>query len=438
MKKLTFTIVLAVILFVSTQNSIAQTEKKAGWGFGALPCATYSSDMGFQYGVFGDFYYYGDGSDYPNYKDKISYEVSHFTKGRTRLYLSHDSKHLIPKVRTTLSATYIDDPLYNFWGFNGTASPMSKTDSYHFMDRTILRILADFQGKITPQIRWAGGINFWRFGMNDVDQAKYGYDPSQTMYYHYKKSGMLKESEMNGGSRLEFKGGLVFDSRDIECAPNKGIWAELYVNGSPDIFKDGFNYLKLNAHFRQYITIPIKFKAGEPVFAYHLAYQGTIAGEAPFYMQQNITALILKQMMSEGLGSGNTIRGTRANRIIADSYAWGNFELRVKLFRFKLFGQNFYLATNPFLDCGMIVKPYRVKEMSKLPEIIASASNAGYAISDTEDYVRKQASQFIYTGGIGLKIAWNENFIVSIEAAHNFNSGLGNPFWMSIGTNYCF
>ena len=87
-----------------------QTEKKTGWEFGVLPCLTYSSDMGFQYGVFGDFYYYGDGSTYPNYRDKISYEASHFTKGLTRLYLAYDSKVLIPKVRTNLSFTYIDDP----------------------------------------------------------------------------------------------------------------------------------------------------------------------------------------------------------------------------------------------------------------------------------------------------------------------------------------
>ena len=55
-----------------------QAEKKTGWGFGALPCATYSSDMGFQYGVFGDFYYYGDGSTYPNYQ-RYSTEAIHTT-----------------------------------------------------------------------------------------------------------------------------------------------------------------------------------------------------------------------------------------------------------------------------------------------------------------------------------------------------------------------
>lgn len=450
----------------------AQVEKKTGWGFGALPCATYSSDMGFQYGVFGDFYYYGDGSTYPNYRDKISYEVSHFTKGRTRLYLAYDSKFLIPNVRTTVSATYIDDPLYNFWGFNGAASPLYKSlesnksyasqildgtisaadaalfatmgvnplknVSYYYTNRDIIRVLADFQGNIAPRLRWAGGVSYWNFRMGDINEDKYGYDAQSTLYNHYKQFGVIKDSEANGGSRLEIKAGLVYDSRDFETAPNSGIWSEIYVNGSPDVFGDGFNYLKLSAHFRHYVRIPIGLKVGDPVFAYHLAYQGTVAGEAPFYVQQNVTALILKQMMSEGLGSSNTLRGTRANRLIGDGYAWGNFELRVKMVNFKFLGQDFYLAANPFLDCGMIVQPYRVSEMSTLPEINALAIAAGYKAGEADKYIRDMAGQFICSGGAGLKLAWNQNFIVSIEVAHNFNKGIGDPFWMSIGTNYCF
>lgn len=445
-------------------------EVKTGWGWGAMPCATYSTDMGFQYGVFGDFYNYGDGSLYPNYKSKISYEVSHFTKGRTRLYLAYDNKTLIPGVRMTMSATYIDDPLYNFYGFNGAAqhlatdlesnkafltsdisladralytamgvSPLAESVSYYYMNRNYLRLLADFQGNITPQLRWAGGLSFWHYRMSDMNGEKYGYDAKATLYNHYKEFGVLKDSEVNGGSRLEIKAGIVYDSRDNEAAPNKGIWSELYLNGSPDLFGDGFNYLKLSANFRHYITIPVGFiPAGDPVFAYRLAYQGTVAGEAPFYVQQTITALILKQMVSEGLGSSNSLRGTRANRLIGDGYAWGNFELRVKLVNFKLFGQYFYLATNPFFDCGMIVQPYRVEEMSKLPEIALLAKDAGYNVADVAKYVTDQAGKFICSGGIGLKLAWNQNFIISAEIAHNFNQGIGDPFWMSIGTNYNF
>lgn len=100
--------------------------------------------------------------------------------------------------------------------------------------------------------------------MKDINEKKYGYDASSTLYHHYKQFGVIKESEAKGGSRLEIKAGLVYDSRDFETAPNKGLWAEFYVNGSPDVFGDGFNYLKLNAHFRHYVSIPFGFKVGDP------------------------------------------------------------------------------------------------------------------------------------------------------------------------------
>jgi len=406
-----------------------EKEIKKGWSFGALPCATYSSDMGFQWGAFGDVYYYGDGNTYPDPLHKISWEASHYTQGRSRFYLAYDSKYLIPKMRMTASATYVDDPLYNFYGYNGSASvydaDVAGAGGY-YMKRNMLRLLADFQGQISPNLLWAGGLSYWNFDLGHFDTEKYDqYASAATVYNAYVAGGAITPKEADGGSRLEIKGGIVYDTRDIEAAPNKGIWSELYLNGSPDLFGDGFNYLKLCAHWRQYISLPINFKAGNPVFAYHLAYQGTLLGKTPFYMQQNITALVLKQMISEGFGSYNTLRGTWTNRVIADGYAWGNFELRVKLVNFKLFGQYFYLATNPFFDCGMVVQPYRVDEQAAL------------LLKDT-DWVKNQAGEFLTTAGIGLKLAWNQNFIISAEVAHSFNEGMGGPMWISIGTNYSF
>ena len=266
---------------------------------------------------------------------------------------------------------------------------------------------------------------------------KYGYNTDFTAYNEYINYGVIGSHEYKGGNRLEIKGGIVFDSRDIEAAPNKGIWSEAYVNASPDVFGDEYGYTQFCARWRQYITLPIHiFKAGDPVFAYHLAYQGTLFGETPFYMKQNIALLNMNTMVSEGFGSSNTIRGTYANRIIADGYAWGNFELRVKLVKFTLFGQYFYLATNPFFDCGMITKPTRVDLMTRLPKMQRAAYQAGY--TDTAQYIRDKASEFLYTAGAGLKLAWNQNFIVSVEVAHNLNENLGDPLWLNIGMNYSF
>ncbi|MBQ9309309.1 MAG: BamA/TamA family outer membrane protein [Bacteroidales bacterium] len=450
MKKL---LLIAAGMFACAVSAFASegaddVEIKRGWSFGALPCATYSSDMGFQWGAFGDVYYYGDGNTYPDPLHKISWEASHYTKGRSRFYLAYDSKYLVSSLRVTASATYVTDPLYNFYGFNGSTVERG-FDSYdadyaaaggYYMKRNMLRLIADFQGVISPSLRWAGGISYWNFDLGHFDTDKYSqYASAYTTYQQYVDFSAIRHEEEKGGSRIEAKGGIVFDNRDIEAAPNRGIWAELYLNGSPDLFGDGLSYLKLCAHWRQYLSIPVDlFKAGRPVFAYHLAYQGTLLGDAPFYMQQNITALVLKQMISEGFGSYNTIRGTYTNRIIADGYAWGNFELRVKLLNFKLFGQYFYLATNPFFDCGMVVQPYRADETASMMTSLANPPGNGYGTIVIPAQIKRDSREFIYSAGAGLKLAWNQNFIISAEVAHCFTEGMGEPLWISIGTNYSF
>ena len=43
------------------------------------------------------------------------------------------------------------------------------------------------------------------------------------------------------------------------------------------------------------------------------------------------------------------------------------------------------------------------------------------------------------SAGLGLKLAWNENFILSAEVGRNLNqNGMGGPFWLNLITNYSF
>ena len=72
MKKL---LLATLVLLASASLLSAQEEEKemkTGWSFGLLPTATWSTDNGFQAGAFGDVYYYGDGSTYPDPLHKIS------------------------------------------------------------------------------------------------------------------------------------------------------------------------------------------------------------------------------------------------------------------------------------------------------------------------------------------------------------------------------
>ena len=202
-------------------------------------------------------------------------------------------------------------------------------------------------------------------------------------------------------------------------------------------------YLKACAYFRHYITLPVHlFKAGDPVFAYRLAWQQTIAGETPFYMIQNVPLLVQRNMISEGFGSANTIRGIRENRILTEGFAWANMELRVKLVSFKLLNQYFYIAVNPFFDAGIVTKGYREDVFKKLADssgrvydpLIAPFAGAGNsAIYDTA-----KAGDVVTSAGAGLKIAMNQNFIVSVELAHCFYNEMVADPWIGIGINYQF
>ncbi|MBR3449363.1 MAG: hypothetical protein IKH24_00815 [Bacteroidales bacterium] len=449
MKKL----LICTLLLAGAISAYAQGEKevKTGWSFGLLPTATFSVDNGFQAGAFGDIYNYGDGTTYPDPLHKISWEASYFTKShRMRLYLAYDSKYLIPGMRINASVTYVNDPLYSFWGYNGPASiqdydiwynrETSPNINYYGMSRKMLRGLANVQGRVTDNLNWAAGVNFWKWTLGDMGGANTPYDKDLTLYRRYQKLGAITEAEAKGGIALELNAGLVFDTRDMEAAPNRGVWAEAYLNGnvlnSP--------YIKACMYFRHYIDIPIHIPAGDPVFAYRLAWQQTIVGETPFYMIQNVPLLVQRNMISEGFGSSNTIRGLRENRVLAEGLAWANTELRVKLVKFKLFKQYFYIAVNPFFDAGVITKPYRADVLGHTaidPELVFfkgkndPLSIAGYRGTIYDD---SNIKKLIYSAGAGIKIAMNQNFIVSAEYARCFTEGLNADPWIGIGINYQF
>lgn len=425
---------------------------KKGWTVSALPGISYSTDMGFQVGAMGHVYYHGDGRYYPQPIHDIGWEISWFTRGRTRAYVSYDSKYLIPNTRFNGSVTFVNDPIYTFYGFNGAAQKFYQKEMgamQYGMNRMFVRVLGDFQGKIVGGLQWAAGIAYWGFWMDRMKGSFYKkYCPmgdDKTMFTTYADFGLIKEKEKNGGHNLEFKAGLMYDTRDQEAAPNKGIWADLYVYGSPDIVGNGMPYMKLAAHWRHYINMPVHWRGGGIVLAYHLAYQGTIAGETPYYIQQNISTLILRQMLSEGLGSSNTMRGLASNRLLGEGVAWANVDLRVKLFSFKLLKQFFSLTLCPFYDVGAVVQPYRA-DMQYAFLTSRTVKGLPNPYFDPSITCRKDFDRLIYTPvhvvGAGTKFAWNENFIGSIEFAKCLNNrGRGldeGGVWVSIGVGYAF
>ena len=56
-----------LIVLLASFLSVAQEQPKTGWVFTPMPNLGYTTDTGVTLGAFSDFFYYGDGSSYPNF-----------------------------------------------------------------------------------------------------------------------------------------------------------------------------------------------------------------------------------------------------------------------------------------------------------------------------------------------------------------------------------
>lgn len=403
---------------VQTQEnkSVQTQEKKTGWNFGPLPAISYNSDLGFQYGALCDIYWFGDGSTFPDYIHKFNVEVSRYTKGSGIYHLFYDSKYLIKNLRTTVDFSYLTDRMMDFYGYNGYAARYStqRGESFYKYDRNLLRATVDVQGSISGNLGWVVGAGVYGYKTAPVKLEKYAGEPS--LFEYYVDEGLINESEKDGGTRLEVKLGVVYDTRDNEADPYRGFKGEAISLISPGF--GGESYTKLYLSASGYIPI-INNKL---TFAVRGVYQGTVLGEQPFYMMQNITTLYFRQITSEGLGGLNTIRGVLRNRVVGAGVVLSNFELRYRFADFKFLGQGWYLVVNPFFDAGRVVQYHKLKEMSQ---------------SMNPDIWSILNEKFHMSAGAGIKAVMNRNFVISAEWGKPFNSLDGNS-GLNIGLNFIF
>lgn len=423
-------ILLSVLLCLELypQNADAVPEMPAtqipvGWKFVPLPILSFNSDLGLQLGGFVDIYDYGKSpSVFPDYNHRFHIEASYYTKGQTLLDAEYDSRHLIPGVRLSASVTYSVDPLSRFYGFNGDVEQYDSSKdrrnnlACYSLGRKMFRVLTAFQGRIVGGLNWVGGVSFWNYDIYDLNFGDY--DPLNTVYHKYVTTGVISGEEASGGNVLELKAGLVFDSRDFEPAPTRGIRAELYGCADPGVC--GNTYLKLCAQLRGYLTPGPDWLT----LAGRAAYQGVVAGSQPFYTMQHIYTLTPAQCYAEGLGGFNTVRGMLSGRLLADGYIWANFEARIRLFEWEVQKQHFEFGINPLFDLGCIVQPSRIREM-------AAASGR------SEAELKEKATQLHKCVGLGVKFGFNRNTIMSVELAKSLNSNDG-PLSVAVCMNYTF
>lgn len=426
MKKVLWTVLLVhLVMPLSSQDSDTDESDdkkveqiKSGWTFGGLPFAAYNSDIGLQYGALLNLYNFGDGSRYPKYDHSVYLEWSRTSKGSGINQITWDTDKFIPGIRSFLEASLLTEQALDFYGFNGYQSLYDAAIETGSMDgltadrmfyrysRQLLRLNADFQGKIIGnKLRWLLGAGLYgnKIDSVDIDRLNKGKGTLEllsknSLYGDFISWGIIPDDQKNGGIHTLLKGGMVFDTRDNEPNPYSGMWTELQLHYVPSFLSNtDYGYGRLIFTHRQYFTLIPDWMN----LAARVSYQGKLFGEMPFYMLPYMFNTAPKYT-TDGVGGAETVRGVMRNRIVGEGMAFGNLELRGKVLKTKFLKQNFYIALSGFLDAGMVTQKFKLPDFS-----------TGHPALEYININAREVPHIGYGGGVHLVL--NQNFIITVD-----------------------
>ena len=265
----------------------------------------------------------------------------------------------------------------------------------------------DAIGRITQSLSWEAGYHLvWtRYGA-PVSEGEGYYGGDNYLYTLYGKWGIIPLSQLRGGINSELRVGVVFDTRDGEACPTRGIWAEGHLIAAPKLLGTSVPYSKFCLNWRHYVPL----YRDRLTFAYRLVYQGFFNEDAPWYIMPYYT-VVGPQFDRDGIGGFRTLRGIMLNRIQGLQSAFFNTELRWRFVDFHVMNQSLSLCFSSFFEGGQVVKPYDLSYGSHAPATATPQERALYS-----RYIDDSASDRLHLStGCGLRFIFNRNFIIALE-----------------------
>jgi len=206
-------------------------------------------------------------------------------------------------------------------------------------------------------------------------------------------------SGLAGGRVSILQQALLYDTRDFEPDPTKGVYFEVGNEFSDPAIGSEFTFDKLFIQAKGFRKLPV---GPRTVMAGRVGVGNIFGANAPFFEFQD-------QWSPDGsvnaLGGARSLRGYRANRFLARSLWFANAELRTRLGETKIMGQRFALSVAPFVDVGTVRDRWQ-----------------------DLDFTRLRWSQ-----GIGARLAWNQSTIISLDVGRSREDrllyfGIGQAF----------
>jgi len=398
--------------------------EKTGFSFGAIPIVAFDQDKGFQYGALGNIYDFGKGGWYPNPREQLYLEASLFVKNgnwaNSQLFvINYDNRFLIPGVRFNFLAQFTNEKGLDFYGFNGYESAYDPTlpSGYYKLTRMVPYGKLVFSGKIVGKLYWKAGYHFKYFKIGSFELS----DPSavpagRTLFDWYKEYNVIPDDDQDGGFTSSIRAGFMYDSRDIEANPSKGIWADANIEYAPTWIGTSNSYAKYYFCFRNYLPL----YRDRLIFAYRLNVQGFL-GQPAFYVLPYDSTLG-QGYDRDGFGGYRNVRGIMRDRVVGKSVGYFNTELRWKFIDFQLIKQNFTLALSGFCDGARVLEKYKTwynVDPNWLWGLSQYPNNSGTGCPD--QLTAGTPEKFHIAVGGGFRIIMNKNFIIAVEYGRALN-----------------
>ena len=381
-------------------------EKQDGSYFTGLPILNYDADKGLGYGA--RVYWHDNGAksselfEYTPYKYEIygqflkttngwQYHVLHFDAPYIEGSLFRITSQLLYEKNTqanyfgTTSASLgaLDDATGNTYKTAQEQQEALDTEGNRYFNRFLLEkptaeinLAHDFFGGL---VRLTTGVNFSHAYIQTYQNVTINDTFSkENKLYKDSKDGMLTGSE--GGWDNGLKLAVVYDSRDFAPNPKNGNVFDFTAGLYSKLLGSDYTHQRYNVSTRNFFTPD---SADFLTLAFRWVYS-VQTGDTPFYNKNSIG---FADEFKFGLGGFRTLRGYQQDRFVANVKTVVNFEPRFSLYEAHTYGQSFKFIAVPFVDAGKVFDK----------------------VSETD------LSNYKYTLGAGMRIAWNQATIIMID-----------------------
>ncbi|CAN5830590.1 hypothetical protein BH23GEM5_BH23GEM5_16050 [soil metagenome] len=380
-----------VLLLLGLPAALAAQTETSRWEFAGVPSLNYDADEGFGYGAAVELYRHAPGAK--PYKFTLQPNVFLTTGGRRDFTLFFDAPQLVPGWRMDAfvgSEQQIASPYYGVGNDVPYDSLLEVGNPYFYrFGRTRRQVLGNAQRRVgeTP-VRLLVGAGAAHVNVDAIPN-----DSGTTLLHQQLElAGMVAP----GGWSNAVRGGIIWDTRDREVGPRRGVWSDVIVQRFDELLGSDAEYTRVTATDRRYFPL-----GGRVTYAQRLLLQN-VWGDAPFYDLFIVESSFKRQ---EGLGGAKTLRGLPKNRYVGKGMALANLEARWRAADFRAAGRPLHLVVSGFVDSG------RVWEEGVVLSELFSDHHVGF--------------------GGGLRVGMGDNFVVALDLAHSREAGL--PFYIGLG-----